>query len=275
MYFINNIKFKIRNSFYFQCLINKFDYTFHEKYYEIDFSILKKLNLKTYVDIGTNKGEYVNFLKNKSKKIYCFEPIKKSYQILKKIFRIKKIYIYNFALSNQNKFSKINIPIYRNHLKQIVSYAYNQSSIDNYFKDSISENIKIRKGDNFLKYQKNIELIKIDVEGHELRVLKGIKKTILKNKPILLIEIEKRHCSKFINTFNFLKDLDYEIYYVHKLGCLKKICYNRINTFLSNHQKLEDLKNESLINDYKNYNQSKKYVCNFWFIKKNNKLINI
>ncbi len=35
MYFINNIKFKIRNSFYFQCLINKFDYTFHEKYYEI------------------------------------------------------------------------------------------------------------------------------------------------------------------------------------------------------------------------------------------------
>ena len=33
--------------------------------------------------------------------------------------------------------------------------------------------------------------MKIDVEGHELEVIEGAKETITKDKPILLIEIEK------------------------------------------------------------------------------------
>lgn len=38
-----------------------------------------------------------------------------------------------------------------------------------------------------------IGFIKIDVEGFELDVLKGARKTIEKDKPNLLIEIEERH----------------------------------------------------------------------------------
>ena len=35
--------------------------------------------------------------------------------------------------------------------------------------------------------------IKIDVEGHELKVIDGAKETIEKHKPNLLIEIEEQH----------------------------------------------------------------------------------
>ena len=50
-----------------------------------------------------------------------------------------------------------------------------------------------------------IDFIKIDVEGFELNVIKGFKNLINKYKPILLIEIEKRHNSDFKKIFNILK----------------------------------------------------------------------
>jgi hypothetical protein len=37
----------------------------------------------------------------------------------------------------------------------------------------------------------NIGFIKIDVEGFEYKVLQGLEKTILENKPVLFIEIHK------------------------------------------------------------------------------------
>lgn len=48
--------------------------------------------------------------------------------------------------------------------------------------------IKLINLDNFLKSEKKISLIKIDVEGHELSALKGMSKTILENKPLILFE---------------------------------------------------------------------------------------
>jgi FkbM family methyltransferase len=44
--------------------------------------------------------------------------------------------------------------------------------------------IEVNKLDNFY-FQKKIDFIKIDTEGHDLQVLKGGKKTIKKYKPIL------------------------------------------------------------------------------------------
>ena len=38
-------------------------------------------------------------------------------------------------------------------------------------------------------YLENVSLMKIDVEGHELSVLKGAEQTILKNKPVIILEI--------------------------------------------------------------------------------------
>ena len=52
--------------------------------------------------------------------------------------------------------------------------------------------VQVDKLDN-IKLGNNIKFIKIDVEGHEIEVLKGAEKTIKDNLPVLLIEIEKRH----------------------------------------------------------------------------------
>ena len=62
--------------------------------------------------------------------------------------------------------------------------------------------IKTAKLDNF--NFKNISFIKIDVEGHELKLLKGAKKIFKVNKPDCLIEIKKKNLLKVKKFFNDL-----------------------------------------------------------------------
>jgi hypothetical protein len=56
------------------------------------------------------------------------------------------------------------------------------------------------KADSNIKIQNKIIAIKIDVEGHELNVLKGMKKIIINNKVILQIEIFNQY-KKITNNF--------------------------------------------------------------------------
>ena len=53
----------------------------------------------------------------------------------------------------------------------------------------------------------NISFIKIDVEGYELKLLKGAFNTIEKNKPVIFIEKKKN----YNDLKNFLYELNYDI----------------------------------------------------------------
>jgi hypothetical protein len=62
-----------------------------------------------------------------------------------------------------------------------------------------------------------VGFIKIDVEGHELAVLKGAEATIRGSMPSLLVEIEERHSLCGIqNVTAFLTGLRYEGFFVLK-----------------------------------------------------------
>jgi len=66
---------------------------------------LKKINVKIAFDIGTHKGETIDyFLKiPKIKKIYCFEPQEKIFSFLKERYKnYNKIIINKTALSSNN-----------------------------------------------------------------------------------------------------------------------------------------------------------------------------
>jgi len=50
------------------------------------------------------------------------------------------------------------------------------------------ENIAIKQGDEF-SHSLEVDLIKIDVEGYEMNVLKGLSQTIPKNRPVVVLEL--------------------------------------------------------------------------------------
>ena len=66
-----------------------------------------------------------------------------------------------------------------------------------------------------------ISFMKIDVEGHELEVLKGGTDILTKHHPNLLIEIENRHTTSPISaTFEFLFGLGYQCEFLNPAGQL-------------------------------------------------------
>lgn len=66
---------------------------------------------------------------------------------------------------------------------------------------------------------KRVSFVKIDVEGHELRVLRGGEQMIRKHRPNMLIEIEDRHNPGCIPmTFEYLHELGYEGWFLDADG---------------------------------------------------------
>ena len=74
-------------------LLDFLDKNYHQKRIN---KTLSRLNIKTIIDIGTHKGEFLDSMLsiNKKFKIYCFEPQSKIFSFLKKNIKIKITYIY-------------------------------------------------------------------------------------------------------------------------------------------------------------------------------------
>ena len=175
-------------------------------------NLIKKYSDKkdVFLDIGANIGLHSLFCSNLFKKVYSFEPIPRLYEQFKKSIEmnnIKNIEAYNYGCSDKNE-QKIIYENYKN--------VGGSSLIDIYGSDTDKkEKIKLIRLDNFL-YNKKIDFVKIDVEGYELFVLKGMKNILKKYKPKVVLEfsfftmqqIDKKMSFELLE---FLKKMDYDI----------------------------------------------------------------
>tara|TARA_B100000686_G_C16701135_1_gene923484 strand:- start:76 stop:822 length:747 start_codon:yes stop_codon:yes gene_type:complete len=173
------------------------------------------------IDIGVFRGVYSFLLSEHSKFVHAFEanPIMFNYldKNLKKI--INNIKIHNFALSNKIGSVDLRIPLRRKSLIKKNFEDFYEGGLatiheDNNLDNKIFEKVKTKS--NFLdniEFSERVGFIKIDVEGHEQYILEGAINLIKRDKPNLLIEIEKRHRVDSIKvTFNFLKNQGYKTY---------------------------------------------------------------
>jgi FkbM family methyltransferase len=146
------------------------------------------------LDIGSNIGNHSLYWATRSKasKIIAFEPIIETYNILVKNIDINNlsnvITAKNIALGNEKGFASINTFNFENH---------GATSL----KESVNGQIKVETLDGIINDSEQFNFVKIDVEGFEEQVLKGGRKTFLKNKPYLFIEIQKEN---YISVSNLL-----------------------------------------------------------------------
>lgn len=182
---------------------------FYKNEYEeeqIDFLCcwINKNEPNIFIDIGANFGIYSLRISKlfKTLKVIAFEPVPITFNKLKINIKInnleKKIKAYNFGLSNTNGSKKM-ITLKRKNYIQSGGFSFNipKRKLNN---DEIIQNHKSQIGDKFLKFKNKIIVIKIDVEGHEDKVLLGIKNLIKNNKIFLQIEIFDKNFKK-VNKF--------------------------------------------------------------------------
>ena len=197
-------------------IIELIDYSGKKKI--IDF-FKKKLPLKelNIIDIGTHKGETIDlFFKNfKIEKIYCFEPNIKLYNFLKgkKKYNNKKVELYNFGVGLTESNAYLNIMADSasstfNTLNLNTQYYKKKNKILTFFskkKELLQDKqiVQIVNLSNFLK-KKNIskiDLLKIDSEGFEFKILGGIKSSDFERIQFIYFE---HHYDLMINKgYNF------------------------------------------------------------------------
>ena len=176
----------------------------------------KKVNI---IDVGASDGIASNFFNRKLKvnKIICFEPNNSYVKILKKL-NIKNLTVNPYGISQFNKCHEIFFPRYKFFSKNLdlITYAHyskkallNQINLDFKFKKNISiikEKIHLKK---MKKIKTKIDLIKIDVNGHELSVVKGLTKILKRDKPALIVETNEdiKIIENYLKRYGFKKYL--------------------------------------------------------------------
>ena len=163
------------------------------------------------IDVGSNKGQFALVLKRyfTKAKIFSFEPQIKNLIIQKKFLNNSKFY--NCCLGNKSSFQIFNITD-RDDSSSLLEPSIFKNSI---YKIVNKISIKVEKLDNIIKLNyKNKNLLKLDVQGYELEVLKGSKKNLSKIDYIIIeLGTKKsylRQPSKF-ETINFLKKNNFKL----------------------------------------------------------------
>ena len=174
-------------------------------------------NKNCFIDIGAHIGLVTlpaSFLMKRNSKIISFEPSIINYKILKKHLYLNKelinseVVIENLIISN---FSRENVTFFEdtnkssgmnsllNNKKNLFKVKRNQISLDDYC----------------LKNNLLPDLIKIDVEGNELNVLKGAIKVIKKYKPTIILSVHPNQLIQFgsssASLFKFINFLEYSV----------------------------------------------------------------
>lgn len=177
----------------------------------------------TVFDIGANVGTYSILLNEvlKDKASICsFEPSQKTFQALQANTKhIANIQAYNFGMGSEDA----TLTLFSNKDESGLASVYHRK-LDHLIIDmNKTEAIEIRTVDGFC--QKNnidhIHFLKIDVEGHEMKVLEGARQLIAA-KQIDFIQFEFGGCNidsrtYFQDFFYLLKD-NYNLYRIVRNG---------------------------------------------------------
>ena len=143
------------------------------------------------IDIGANVGEFTkDFVKffPKNKTALLFEPIKKLKPAIdKNLKNICNYKLFNLGLSNKKGFETLK---YQESNTTLASFKSYSKDVNNFYNktEGIEESVEIDELDNYISHVKNLKnlVIKIDVQGNELEVIKGGLNTISLSSILIL-----------------------------------------------------------------------------------------
>lgn len=191
---LQNKKFKIRDNVDLMTLLA-----------DEGIDIILKKEGKVFLDIGAHIGKYSILYSDFYEKIYAFEPEPSNFSLLKENIKINSLEnkIFPFQLAISDKVGRIELYLSK---YSVTHSLIKDENINKILVDSSTLDEFLNKNNiNF----KDIACIKIDVEGAEHLVLKGMEYSLAFLKALLIIEIwrdnisNKQFVDEFLKKFNF------------------------------------------------------------------------
>jgi FkbM family methyltransferase len=181
---------------------------------EFLLALLKLLPQPVVLDIGANIGNHTLAFATVAAQVHAFEPIPAIYALLDQNVaqnQLHNVVVHNFALSDTAGSDLIYM---------VQTGNVGASSFDKRAKGGEPVIVQKRRGDEVEAIQKlqQLDLVKIDVEAHEVFVLRGLMQTLRKFLPIITMEWNDPLTVKRLNGSAELQFL-YDNYHIVVLGC--------------------------------------------------------
>jgi FkbM family methyltransferase len=135
----------------------------------------------TAIDIGANLGNHSLYFSDHFHKVLSFEPNPRTYKVLQLNAELaENVQCFNEGVSDTSA----------DVLLETCNTNSGRSAITSNDNGS-ARSIRVKALDSVIDESETVRLIKIDVEGHEEKVLIGAEQTIRRNRPIILFEQHK------------------------------------------------------------------------------------
>jgi len=182
----------------------------------------------TVLDVGANIGNHSIFFAEMFEKVISFEPNPKTFAVLKiNTGHLKNVIPLMIGASS----SKATLSFKVNELNMGGSRIVSEDTLMDQ-KNCSQIKIEVWPIDQVDEVRdEKIGLVKIDVEGHEIDVIRGMSDTLRRNKPIIAFEQE---ATEIINgssvVLKELKNIGYGFFYT--IECRKSMVGNNLPSFL-------------------------------------------
>lgn len=152
------------------------------------------------LDIGANVGHYtlrMSELVGPAGRVIAFEPVPNTFSLLAantRLFAHSNVSLLNVAASDGTAVAGVDIP---NFAEGLTNYYQAHLTADAAALTILTLPI------DALGLPARVKLVKIDVEGHELPVLRGMNKLIERDHPVLIVETGSQETSDLLRSHGY------------------------------------------------------------------------
>ncbi len=139
----------------------------------------QKLPDAVFFDVGSAMGQHSLFMSRYASQVHAFEPLSElveRFQLLAELNEIKNITIHPVGLGREQSKKVFDL--------EATSFLNRSNSIK-------TAQLSIVPGDVIVQERgiRRVDLIKIDVEGFEKQVILGLKQTLQRDRPVIVMEV--------------------------------------------------------------------------------------
>lgn len=169
--------------------------------------------LDVAIDVGANVGFYSEVLSRVARTVITLEPNGHCASWLRTVLP-RNCQVVEKAASDRISEEVLRIPVYGRRLRESRGTIAPANRLDNpAMRGTLEQRVVCEPLDRILAgldlAGRRVSFIKIDVEGHELAVLRGAEATLRAHRPALLVETENQHGSPVEEVFRMLGALGY------------------------------------------------------------------
>jgi FkbM family methyltransferase len=156
------------------------------------------------LDVGANVGHYTkrfSELVGPTGRVIAFEPVPETFALLAANLQVlpkTNVTLINAAVSDKTNLVGMSIPVFDTGLRNFYQA---------HLSDSLSSGLQVLAlcFDN-LNIAHKIALIKIDAEGHEAGVLRGMRQILLRDKPTLIVETDSSEVEDSLKRMGYVPE---------------------------------------------------------------------